>query len=252
MLENQSHGGMVTPEQGEQLISHAPWLGGIFETAGTITITGGRSTDPNPRVTPDLSLIDNSRDRLLAFHTITGFPLTQATPHSWVAQTQGGRVVSFAETIEPFAPSRQQIIAAIKALPYQSPEQQLQVARTVPYLDRFQDLTPDHYSDFVKNPAQVAGAIDVRGIFAHTLPDISLVSRNIPLLKALQETFRGSLEYTEEGEVKMAHGQQYIVRHSTAEWRVKYSHAKNLVTYVLPFLEMRKNEAQELLNRGRS
>lgn len=198
-LRKQQQAGEIADSQLEQ---YAPWLGGFFEIGGSMGISRGvkKSLSSSgeillyPQMTPFIKFIEKDKARVATFKNLFGGSI-YPYHNSWLLLIRNERAVLLTSIMSPYAPSRLPFTRAILGWDHHSLEEKEQIAKNTKGYHKNVHLTEDDYNDLVRNPKFLAGLIDNRGIpNDHDYPNLSVPSRNRPLLDSLYGIFRGHIE----------------------------------------------------------
>ena len=183
---------------------YAPLLGGMFETAGTMLINVNRIRKQLPSgeriytyASPILRYKDNRAAKVRRFKDIFGGsfrPDGRYNSYQWTVL--GDDAVELAIAMEPFAPSRSEVINAFRNWQNEGDhDERLSIAGEVK--GEAKQIQPKEvYAALLENDAFLAGIFEARG-FLTTGRDgkriLAINTTNANLRKAIQEEFGGAL-----------------------------------------------------------
>lgn len=178
-------------------LNSSVWLGAVFEVGGGMGFMISRKRYAYPYI----QYHDTDRARVQhIFSSLGGEPhLLHPKLNSWKFRISNEKVPSIVEEIKPFASSRQKMIAAFEQWESVSVRERMEIAQQHRARDRV-NVAVEEYVRLLTNPNFLAGVIDARGIWSPSKtrdkshPRLLVVTRNKPLLNALQSLYGGKVK----------------------------------------------------------
>lgn len=144
-------------------LNSSVWLGAVFEVGGGMGFMISRKR----YVYPYIQYHDNDRGRVQYILSSLGGEAYLLHPklNSWTFRISNEKVPAIVEEIKPFAPSRQEMIAAFEQWESASVKERMEIAQRHRARDRV-SVAPEEYVRLLANPNFLAGVIDARGIWS--------------------------------------------------------------------------------------
>lgn len=251
----------VQEQREHETRSRAAWLGGLFETGGVMSIT--LSTQRTPTQTyhyaiPSLGMSDNHGDRLETLKGLFGGSVytTKKDTNSFLWKLEGPRAAIMASIIKPYAPSRQEIIAAMELWQEATAEERRELAAEMKGQNRFSGISLSDYHTLLDNPEFVAGVLDGRGYLTSSVgrndrinPSFQISTKNRTLIEALVDKFGGKL-IAESYPRILTRGKEEYIKSPSLRWEIWGPKAGNLINSVGKSLVF-KHEGLDRIPRSR-
>lgn len=162
----------ITPEHEISIMKHAALLGGLFETAGHISIAEktrlrnlkSKGTVYRTTVNSIITFTDNREAKIYKFmEMFGGYVRPSSINASWKWCTESLKALKIAEAIYDYAPQRMSQLALIEALGRTDDlAERLVIAEKFKNLSRRTPVLSD-YGALLSNPEFLAGVFEARG-----------------------------------------------------------------------------------------
>ena len=211
-----SDGGVTKENREAALATHAPLLGGLFEAAGTVLISVhsykrilASGETKYAHASPLLRYQDNNKDKILIFKKKFGGTFRPALGYidSYQWTVVGHEAVEVATAIQPFAPSRSEIIFAFRN--WQNAEdndEKLSIAHEVKGAAARQLQPREVYTELLENNAFLAGVFEAGGFLTVARGGkrvLVLNTHNTNLREAIKAEFGGSITTKKSGSLSL-------------------------------------------------
>ncbi len=184
----------------------AKFLAGIFEMGGSMSMSSRKQTKYTAEGKPHeikwvgsiIQYQESSEEKVSALvNKYGGTKHKHGSENSWLWTARGPLARHLLNAIEPYAPNRKEEIKAFQAL-YKSQfyEEKENIAKALSRYNHTAKSYPDisAYKELVKDSAFIAGVFHARAnLYDYTNPLLILLSENVTLISALQNTYGGSL-----------------------------------------------------------
>lgn len=228
------------------------WLAGIFEVAGSLCFVKNTKILTNGEIQeytyPLMALTDEKHVIEQLPHLIGGNVRRYVRSQtSYVWDLKGSKAVDLAQTMERYAPSRQEIITAFTNWERgESPEEKSEIAGDQQRRGLNLSIQETDYIDLIQNPNFVAGVVDARS-HSYSLQNrgggitrMQVLSKNGSLLGALHGHHGGSLAKSySRGESRNIFGRECIIKHDSFSWTIEGDNLQELSSFVQAYLYLR-------------
>lgn len=248
--------GVLSKEPREANIgSHASWLGGVFESGGSIYFDVHNLTREEKKyhyAYPTLRIGNNDQRKGEMLKDFFGGSVTKTKDkNSWHWGIKGTKASKLLFAMEEYSPSRRRIIEAVDEWTNtSSPQERVEIAKQFTEGHDINPVTVEDYKRLVDDPKFVAGVIDNRGAvyhreagfsadksYGHVYPELRVQTQNRALLKALIERFGGTIiQIAQAGSTRKSYGQDKIVQSDILYWGLGARDLQNLLPIIRPHL----------------
>lgn len=244
--------------------SYGSWMGGLFEAGGRATIilvSQTRRTKTYTSGYPYLAYTDNVIGRVLELKSHLGGSVFRQgkNNNSFTWNIQGDKAAELISIFGPYAPNRQDVVAASELWEQSTSEERVVLAKEMRGLDRIGALpSAESYKDLAENPLFVAGVFDCRGrgfreehtrfLGQESSPKVVIHTTNRSLLEALHSRFEGSLNLVlpEGKEVVLTDG-IFKARHSAYRLTFRREQALAFAKFITKGVILRRDDINTLL-----
>lgn len=254
----------MSVEAAEEYINSLPyppdvvgkWMGGAFEIGGGLSFVMQRDSRGNPNnvyIRLLMILTDTDRAWIEKLQKLFGGAIGRANENSFQWRLFGIRARALTELMEPYAPSRRDIIVAARLSDELDTEGRLELVEEMRGLDRISRVTEGDYKQLVQDNLFLTGIIETRRRLATRVDNVKgkdytnrllfIHSINRPLLDALKGEYGGAIkDGLQEGDLIKINGKEAKIKHSSFEWGTSGGTAIPLLKRVSPHSFGRSHE----------